>query len=121
MQGIDPELDGMKRKYDGMESLLTEVQRKISQALPEWARQYVENCIYFPQLGFLTVVQLDSETGMGKYEGEGIEGDEWLRMFVSEEKGYYKNKMMRDMDVYIGDMYNMITGKSVIRHEDCCS
>jgi DNA mismatch repair protein MSH5 len=116
MQGIDPELDGMKRTYDGMESLLTEVQRKISQALPEWARQYVENCIYFPQLGFLTVVQLDSETGMGKYEGEGIEGDEWLRMFVSEEKGYYKNKMMRDMDIYIGDMYSMITGESVIRH-----
>ncbi|KAM3071187.1 hypothetical protein ACMFMF_007662 [Clarireedia jacksonii] len=113
MQGIDPELDGMKRTYDGMESLLTEVQRKMSQDLPEWARQYVENCIYFPQLGFLTVVQLDSETGMGKYEGEGIEGDEWLRMFVSEEKGYYKNKMMRDMDVYIGDMYSMITDREI--------
>lgn len=113
MQGIDPELDGMKRTYDGMESLLTEVQRKMSENLPEWARQYVENCIYFPQLGFLTVVKLDSETGMGKYDGEGIEGDEWQRMFVSEEKGYYKNKMMRDMDVYFGDMYSMITGKSV--------
>ncbi|PQE06508.1 dna mismatch repair msh5 protein [Rutstroemia sp. NJR-2017a WRK4] len=113
MQGIDPELDGMKRTYDGMESLLTEVQRKISQALPEWARQYVENCIYFPQLGFLTVVQLDPETGMGKYEGDGIEGDEWLRMFVSEEKGYYKNKMMREMDIYIGDMYSMITDREI--------
>ncbi|ESZ91643.1 DNA mismatch repair protein Msh6 [Sclerotinia borealis F-4128] len=112
-QGVDPELDGMKRTYDGMESFLTEAQRKLADDLPEWARQYVENCIYFPQLGFLTVVQLDPDTGEGKYKGEGTEEDEWAQTFVSDEKVYYKNRRMREMDEYIGDMYSMITDREI--------
>lgn len=111
---MDPELDGMKRTYDGMDSFLTEVQRKMTDDIPEWARQYVENCIYFPQLGFLTVVQLDPNTGEGKYKGEGTEEDEWAQTFVSDEKVYYKNRRMREMDEYIGDMYSMITGKLLL-------
>ncbi|KAF7936017.1 uncharacterized protein EAE98_002236 [Botrytis deweyae] len=112
-QGVDPELDGMKRTYDGMESLLTEVQQKMSDDIPEWARQYVENCIYFPQLGFLTVVQLDPNTGEGRYKGEGTDEDEWSQTFVSDEKVYYKNGHMRQMDEYIGDMYSMITDREI--------
>ncbi|KAB8291251.1 hypothetical protein EYC80_009938 [Monilinia laxa] len=112
-QGVDPELDAMKRTYDGMESFLTEVQRKMTDDLPEWARQYIENCIYFPQLGFLTVVQLDPNTGEGKYKGEGTEEDEWTQTFVSDEKVYYKNRRMREMDEYIGDLYSMITDREI--------
>lgn len=104
----------MKRTYDGMESFLTEVQRKMTDDLPEWARQYIENCIYFPQLGFLTVVQLDPNTGEGKYKGEGTDEDEWAQTFVSDEKVYYKNTRMREMDEYVGDLYSMITGKLLL-------
>lgn len=116
----------MKRTYDGMESLLTKVQQKMSDDIPEWARQYVENCIYFPQLGFLTVVQLDPNTGEGKYKGEGTDEDEWSQTFVSDEKVYYKNKHMREMDEYIGDMYSMITGQLLFGYyfttlTDCAS
>ncbi|APA14707.1 hypothetical protein SS1G_06712 [Sclerotinia sclerotiorum 1980 UF-70] len=117
-QGVDPELDEMKRTYDGIESFLAEVKRKITDDIPEWARQYVENCIYFPQLGFLTVVQLDPDTGEGKYKGEGTEDDEWTLIFVSDEKIYYKNSRMRDMDECIGDMYSTIAGREIeIIHE----
>jgi DNA mismatch repair protein MSH5 len=112
LQGVDAELDGVKRTYDGMGSLLTEVATQISNNLPEWARQYVENCIFFPQLGFLTVVPLDPETGKGRYEGEGIENDVWEKMFVSNDMGYYKNQRMKEMDSYFGDMYGMICGKT---------
>jgi DNA mismatch repair protein MSH5 len=111
MKGVDIELDNMKRTYDGMEDLLGEVAIQLSLDLPEWARQYVENCIFFPQLGFLTVVMLDPETGRGKYEGEGIEDDLWELRFSSNDMGYYKNKRMVEMDEHFGDMYGMICGE----------
>jgi DNA mismatch repair protein MSH5 len=94
-----------------MDSLLTQVATQLSSELPEWASQYVENCIYFPQLGFLTVVPLDPDTGKGKYEGEGLDDDIWTRQFVSNDMGYYKNKHMKEMDDHFGDLYSMICGK----------
>lgn len=109
LQGVDPELDSMKRTYDGMDSLLTEVATTLSKEIPEWASQYVENCIFFPQLGFLTVVPLDPETSRGKYEGE--HDDVWTKQFVSNDMGYYKNERMKEMDDYFGDLYGMICGK----------
>jgi DNA mismatch repair protein MSH5 len=112
LQGVDAELDNFKRTYDGMDSLLTQVATQLSNELPEWARQYVQNCIFFPQLGFLTVVPLDPDTGKGKYEGEGIENDVWEKMFVSNDMGYYKNRQMKEMDSYFGDMYGMIAGET---------
>jgi DNA mismatch repair protein MSH5 len=113
LQGVDAELDGIKRIYDGMDSMLTRVATELSSELPEWACQYVENCIFFPQLGFLTVVPIDLETGKGKYEGEGMDNDMWEKMFVSHDMGYYKNNRMKEMDVYFGDMYGMICGKPI--------
>ena len=111
LHGVDMELDRIKRSYDGMDSLLTDVATKLSDDVPEWASQYVENCIFFPQLGFLTVVPLDLETGRGRYEGEGLDNDVWERMFVSNKMSYYKNRRMKEMDDYFGDMYGMICGK----------
>lgn len=110
LQGVDAGLDSIRRTYDGMGSLLTNVASQLLSELPEWARQYVENCIFFPQLGFLTVVTLDPATGKGNYEGEGIDDDVWEKTFSSTDKGYYKNKWMKEMDVYYGDMYGMICG-----------
>lgn len=111
MQGVDQELDSIKRTYDGMDSLLTTVATQLSNELPEWASHFVENCIFFPQIGFLTVVPLDPETGKGMYEGEGIEDDVWERSFASNDMGYYKNRRMKEMDDYFGDMYGMICGE----------
>ncbi len=110
MQGVDAELDNIKRTYDGMDDLLTQVARRLTSDVPEWAQKYVENCIFFPQLGFLTVVPVDPQSGRGLYEGEGMDDDVWDRMFCSENMGYYKNSRMREMDDYFGDMYGMICG-----------
>ncbi|RDL41993.1 p-loop containing nucleoside triphosphate hydrolase [Venustampulla echinocandica] len=113
LQGVDAELDGMKRTYDGMESLLTEAHDQLLADQPEWAFQYIQNCIFFPQLGFLTVVHLDPQTGRGKYEGEGTENDSWDKMFVSKDLGYYKNLRMRELDSHFGDLYGMICDKEI--------
>jgi DNA mismatch repair protein MSH5 len=110
MQGVDVELDNLKRTYDGLGDLLSEIATRLSNELPEWARKYIENCIFFPQLGFLTVVPLDPETGKGKYEGEGTDDDAWEKRFCTSEMGYYKNRRMKETDEYFGDMYGMICG-----------
>jgi DNA mismatch repair protein MSH5 len=111
LQGVHVELDTIKRTYDGMDSLLTDVAAQLSNDLPQWASQYIENCIFFPQLGFLTVVPVDPETGKGRYEGEGLESDVWERMFIGNDMGYYKNSRMKEMDEYFGDLYGMICGE----------
>lgn len=110
MQGVDPDLDELKRNYDGLEYFLNEVAAQLVMKVPEWARPYVQNCIFYPQIGFLTVVSLDPETGHGNYEGEGFENDTWERMFVTDGRVYYKNRCMRELDTQHGDLYGMIVG-----------
>jgi DNA mismatch repair protein MSH5 len=117
MQGVDPDLDNLKRTYDGLEDFLSQVATKLVSELPEWAAQYVQNCIFFPQLGFLTVVTLDPETGRGNYEGQGLNGDVWDRMFCTEDMGYYKNRQMKEIDNHFGDMYGMICGKCPLEYQ----
>ncbi|KAI0838978.1 muts domain V-domain-containing protein [Hypoxylon sp. FL0890] len=115
--GVDANLDELKRSYDGMEHFLTTVIAKLRGELPEWARKYVQNCIFFPQLGFLTVVSLNPETGKGNYDGEGM-NDVWERMFTAEGCVYYKNRQMKEMDDHFGDAYCMIIDREIeIIHE----
>lgn len=109
--GIDADLDELKRSYDGMENFLTEVIVSVRQQLPEWARGYVQNCSFLPQLGFLTVVAQDGDTGKGCYDGEGS-NQQWECMFAAEGCVYYKNQQMLEMDAQFGDAYCMIIGKS---------
>lgn len=111
MQGVDPDLDALKRNYDGLEHFLNEVAAQLIIRVPEWARQYVQNCIFYPQIGFLTVVSLNPETGRGNYEGEGSQDDIWESMFVTDGRIYYKNRCMRDLDAQYGDLYCMIVGQ----------
>ncbi|KAH6678282.1 muts domain V-domain-containing protein [Halenospora varia] len=113
LQGVDAELDGFKQIYDGLDSLLTQAARELTNELPEWAAQYVENCIFFPQLGFLTVVPLDPNTGKGMYEGEGTDDNVWDNMFTSNDMGYYKNRRMKELDEYFGDLYGMICDREI--------
>lgn len=110
LQGVDANLDLMRQRYDGTESMLTRVADEMTNELPEWARRYIHNCIFFPQLGFLTVVPIDPQTGKGHYEGEGVDNDIWEKMFVSNDMGYYKNKRMREMDAQLGDVWGEICG-----------
>lgn len=104
-------MDELKRNYDGLEHFLNQVAALLITEIPEWAHAYVKNCIFYPQIGFLTVVSLDPETGRGKYEGEGHAGDIWESQFVTNGNIYYKNPRMKELDTEYGDLYCMIVGK----------
>jgi DNA mismatch repair protein MSH5 len=113
--GIDHQLDELKRRYEGISSFLTDVVNDINLQAPEWAAQYISQCIFLPQLGFLTMVEIDPATGRGRYEGEGFDNDQWLRVFASDGCAYYKNKFMKELDENHGDTYCEIGGRSAIR------
>lgn len=109
--GIDVELDELKRQYDGMNSLLTEVANNVAQDLPVWARRHIRSCIFLPQLGFLTVVEQDSQQANGKFNVECTGDGLWKKSFTDNETAYYKNRHMMDLDDQYGDIYSQISGR----------
>ncbi|KAH0532401.1 hypothetical protein TsFJ059_001095 [Trichoderma semiorbis] len=111
--GIDVELDALKRQYDGMNSLLTEVANSVTQDLPTWARRHIKSCIFLPQLGFLTVVEQDSQQMNGGFDLECTNDGQWKKSFVDNEKAYYKNRHMTDLDNQYGDIYSQISDREV--------
>ncbi|OPB43495.1 Regulation of HR towards crossover [Trichoderma guizhouense] len=111
--GIDVELDALKRQYDGMNSLLTEVANSVTQDLPTWARRHIKSCIFLPQLGFLTVVEQDSQQTNGGFDLECTNDGQWKKSFVDNEKAYYKNRHMTDLDNQYGDIYSQISDREV--------
>lgn len=107
--GIDRELDRIKDRYDGMNSLLKQVAIEIATTIPE-SYDIDVNVIYFPQLGFNIAVPLN-ETGDAAYRG--VE-DEWELMFFTENRAYFKEFRMREMDEKLGDIYGLICGLSSV-------
>jgi DNA mismatch repair protein MSH5 len=110
--GVSIKLDALRRDYDGLSTMLVHVARDLVARVPEWARPHIDACIFYPQLGFLTVVFLNPETGKGKYEGEGLVEELWESMFVDGDKVYYKNATMRELDQAKGNLYVAIQGQS---------
>ncbi|KAK7228404.1 hypothetical protein V2G26_000574 [Clonostachys chloroleuca] len=127
-EGIDPELDQLKRFYGGMPSFLSKVVKKVSRNIPEWAHRYIQSCVFLPQLGFLTMVEFDPQTKSAKYEGEGATDDKWEQLFTANGAVCYKNRYMRELDEQFGDMYCQIGDREVeivhnlvnlvLKHED---
>ncbi|KJZ71201.1 hypothetical protein HIM_09407 [Hirsutella minnesotensis 3608] len=111
--GIDPQLDQLKRQYDGMNGFLTAVVRQVNQELPGWARQHIRSCIFLPQVGFLMAVELDPLTGNGKYEGEGDPNERWEKLFTADDSVCYKNHYMTELDAQYGDIYCEIGDREV--------
>ncbi|KAL6700238.1 muts domain V domain-containing protein [Trichoderma pleuroticola] len=111
--GIDVELDKLKRLYDGMDSLLTKAANAITEDLPTWARRHIKSCIFLPQLGFLTVVEQDSQQTNGRFDVEFTSNGHWKKSFTDNETVYYKNRYMTDLDDEFGDIYSQISDREV--------
>ncbi|KAI5293565.1 MutS protein msh5 [Ascosphaera acerosa] len=99
---LDPELDELKHFHSGLESLLSQVAIEIAATLPQRARAAV-NVIYFPQLGFNIAMAL--QDGLPLYDGTD---ESWEKVFVTENRAYYKDARMREMDEKLGDIYGQI-------------
>jgi DNA mismatch repair protein MSH5 len=108
--GVDERLDELKHNYDGMGSFLTEVSSRLLRELPSRALGHVRNCIFLPQLGFLTVVEMDRKTGASRYDGQGLPDDSWDMSFSANDAVYFKNRRMRELDAHFGDVHGMIVG-----------
>ncbi|KAJ5576749.1 DNA mismatch repair protein MutS core [Penicillium sp. DV-2018c] len=107
-QGIDRELDRIKDRYDGLNSLLKHAALDIAATIPG-ALDVDVNVIYFPQLGFNIAIPLN-EDGTAAYTGSD---DEWELMFITENRAYFKDFRMREMDDKLGDIYGIICEKEI--------
>ncbi len=74
-QGVNVKLDELKHRYDGLNDFLHRVGQELIKMIPAWASRYIHTCTFFPQLGFLTAVVLNPETGKGRFDGEGLVND----------------------------------------------
>ncbi|KAJ5827148.1 DNA mismatch repair protein MutS core [Penicillium robsamsonii] len=107
-QGIDRELDKIKDGYDGLNSLLKHVALDITGTIPTTLEVDV-NVIYFPQLGFNIAIPLNNH-GAAVYTGSD---DDWRLMFITENRAYFKDFRMREMDEKLGDVYGIICEKEI--------
>lgn len=79
--GIDEELDRMKHVFEGLSPLLLEVARKLSEKMPASLKSFL-NVIYYPQIGFLVTVPIESTTGEAVYTGNF--DNPWEQIFMTE-------------------------------------
>ena len=73
--GVSERLDELKYLYNGLNNFLHRVGQELVKSIPEWATQYIHTCTFFPQLGFLTAVVANPDTGKGHFDGEGLVDD----------------------------------------------
>lgn len=99
----------MKDTYDGLNSLLKQVALEIATTVPEDFDIDV-NVIYFPQLGFNIAIPLN-DRGEAAFNGSD---EDWELIFVTENRAYFKDFRMREMDEKLGDIYGLICGKKAI-------
>ncbi|KAL4886538.1 muts domain V-domain-containing protein [Aspergillus karnatakaensis] len=106
--GLDRELDKMKDSYDGLNSLLKQVAIEIATTIPA-SFDIDVNVIYFPQLGFNIAIPL-TNAGEAAYTGSD-EG--WELIFITENRAYFKDFRMREMDEKLGDIYGLVCEKEI--------
>lgn len=107
--GVYADLDDMKRTYDGMEDLLSNISKAISATIPP-EHSLDLNVIFFPQIGFLITMPAVLRDREGAYAG-GKGGEEpWDLIFSTAVRHYYKDSRMRELDAEIGDIYASICG-----------
>ncbi|KLU87540.1 DNA mismatch repair protein MutS [Magnaporthiopsis poae ATCC 64411] len=112
--GVDQTLDELRRQFSGMESFLVHVSEELALRIPQWATQYIQRCVYYRQLGFLTVIARDPATGKSLYDGSGAPSkDHWEAIFEDDDGNCYKNNYMRELDESHGDIESDIDGRQI--------
>ncbi|CRG85001.1 MutS protein homolog 5 [Talaromyces islandicus] len=106
--GVDRELDLLKDRYNGLDSLLKQVAIDVASTIPTNLGIDV-NVIYFPQLGFNIAIPFN-QRGLAAYNGED---DSWEQIFTTENRAYFKDSRMREMDEKLGDIYGLICEREI--------
>ena len=109
-QGVNGDLDEIRRTYDGIDDLLSRAAEHIALRVPATLVDQL-NVVYFPQIGFLIACGLDEETGDSMFDGPT--DNPWERVFATAEAVYYKNTDVRQMDDHYGDVYGQICDREI--------
>ncbi|KAF9425765.1 MutS protein msh5 [Podila epigama] len=105
---VDEQLDEMRRTYQGLDSFLSEIAKKISGTIPTDFTHAI-NVIYFPQLGYLIAVPMNAKWKTPEdFELEGL-----CFQFKTENTVYYKNDEMRQLDEHLGDLHGLIVDREI--------
>ncbi|GAB0137774.1 hypothetical protein EsDP_00006027 [Epichloe bromicola] len=113
MVGIDPELDRLRRDYDGLSSFLEKIAQSIIHQVPEWAAKHVKSCIFLPQVGFLIAMERNDDTELSSFQATIDKHDIWEQFFIADGAVHYKNNRMRHLDEQFGDIYCDIADREV--------
>jgi DNA mismatch repair protein MSH5 len=111
--GIDDDLDNLQSQYLDLPDFLLNVAKKVYEE--EKLASIVPNginVVYFPQLGFLTVLPHEKSITQ-KLPLIDAEGIEWHTVFSSEKSLFMKNSKMKMMDQSIGDIYGDISDREL--------
>ncbi|OLY78524.1 MutS protein-like protein [Smittium mucronatum] len=95
--------------YDGLGSFLTEVAQDLSEGLPQELSQKM-TVVYFPQLGYLVSFEIDKVKSNTNFISSL---SDWKMMFNTEERAYYKNSRMTELDEYLGDIHAHIVDREI--------
>ncbi|KAI9350743.1 muts domain V-domain-containing protein [Obelidium mucronatum] len=106
--GVDQELDDLKRLFDGMDHLLSNVAHEIAKSIPDEFSDSL-NVIYFPQLGYLITIPLQSH--MTSQESFIIPGLDF--QFCTKQTVFYKSEQMYHMDETMGDVHSIIADREI--------
>lgn len=101
-RNVDSELDRVRQVYDNIEESLAAVASEITQSIPPVSEPI--NVIYFPQLGYLIVLDKDCTHEVK----ELIDNKTWECIFFTDTHRYFKSVEMKEMDSEYGDLYGII-------------
>ncbi|PVU97543.1 hypothetical protein BB561_000471 [Smittium simulii] len=108
-QIVNTELDKLNDIYDGLGSFLTTVAQDQSKNLPQNLVNSM-TVVYFPQLGYL--ISLESNN-MSEISNLGSLLKDWCHQFSTEERIYYKNSRMYELDEFLGDIHAHIVDREI--------
>lgn len=112
---VDDKLDEYKRMYDSLDHVLDKVTSDLTEKAPNEMRSSI-NCMYFPQLGFLTVVPSQTSSG-AEGSSQAVlpswQDKSWEVQFSTAQSFYFKSDQMSELDEYFGDIYSTIVDREV--------
>ncbi|KAH3686926.1 hypothetical protein WICPIJ_002087 [Wickerhamomyces pijperi] len=95
--GINEELDSLKKKYNDLEIVLHDLAYELSKEYQ--IHDDLLNVVYIPQLGYLVSVDVDLEFEFP---------EAWDEVFRTATNIYFKDQYMNQMDTEYGDVYQLI-------------
>ncbi|GAA5826364.1 hypothetical protein JCM5353_004733 [Sporobolomyces roseus] len=108
-QGIDTDLDELRRQLNGLPSLLSRIASEVAVQLPQELIPEL-SFIYFPQLGYL--IRTTPKTDAEYIEECARHGFEF--QFYSDASAFFKSDQCRDLDEHLGDLQSLVVVQALL-------